>query len=307
MWQIASAEGPEGGTRVHYDAVIVLSDGDPTVYGPTGIGQTATAITRFIDVENGIFSANALKAKGTKVISVGINATSATTLNLRAISGTVQRRDYFTTDWVQLETALRAVALANCGGSVNVTKLVLPSSANHDLAAAVPAPDWTMHATGPTVTPATAVTNETGAVSFATTGSQGPVTVTEDVKSGYRNFQVGGKNAVCTDNAGNPVPVTNAPTGPGFTVTVNPLDIIKCQVYNEQLASSLVTTRLSAAGGEIPVGGSATDSATLHGVTGTAGGTVQYRFYGSLAACDSDVAAFTGTPPPGGTLVSRCR
>ena len=52
------------------------------------------------------------------------------------------------------------------------------------------------------------------------------------------------------------------------------------------------------------VGGSASDTATLAGVTGTAGGTVEYRYYGSLAACDSDVAAFPGTAPPGGTLVS---
>jgi len=303
MWQIANAEGPPGGTRPHYDAVIVLSDGDPTVYGPTGIGQTAV-ITRFIDVENGIFSANALKAKGTKVIAVGINATHATTLNLRAISGPAELRDFFTTNWVELETALRALALANCGGTVNVTKLVVPASAHHDLAAAVPAPGWTMHATGPTVTPATATTNQTGAVSFATTGASEPVTVTEDVKSGFRHFLVDGKNAACTNSAGRPVPVTDAATGPGFTVTAHALGIIKCKVYNEQLASSLVTTRLSAIGGEIPVGGSASDSATLHDVTSTGGGTVQYRFYDSLSACDGDVAAFAGPPPPGGTLVS---
>ena len=69
-------------------------------------------------------------------------------------------------------------------------------------------------------------------------------------------------------------------------------------------AASQVATQLSAAGGEIGVGGSASDTATLAGVTGTAGGTVAYRFYGSLSACETDVAAFPGTPPPGGTLVS---
>ena len=69
-------------------------------------------------------------------------------------------------------------------------------------------------------------------------------------------------------------------------------------------AASQVTTVLSAAGGEIPVGGSASDSATLHGVTGTAGGTVAYRFYGSLSACQTETSAFPGTPPSGGTLVS---
>jgi hypothetical protein len=69
-------------------------------------------------------------------------------------------------------------------------------------------------------------------------------------------------------------------------------------------ANSRMTTRLSAASGEIGVGGSASDSATLHGVTGAAGGTVEYRFYGSLSACSSDVAVFPGTAPSGGTLLS---
>ena len=69
-------------------------------------------------------------------------------------------------------------------------------------------------------------------------------------------------------------------------------------------AASQLTTVLSPAGGEIDVGGSASDAATLAGVTGTAAGTVAYRFYGSQAACETDVAAFPGTPPSGGTLVS---
>ena len=71
-------------------------------------------------------------------------------------------------------------------------------------------------------------------------------------------------------------------------------------------AQSQVTTALSAVGGEIAVDGTAIDAAALHVVTGTAGGTVEYRFYGSLSACDSDAAAFTsaGTAPSGGTPVS---
>ena len=69
-------------------------------------------------------------------------------------------------------------------------------------------------------------------------------------------------------------------------------------------AQSQVTTVLSAAGGQIAVDGSASDAATLAGVTGTAGGTVEYRLYGSPSACDGDVAAFPGTAPSGGTLVS---
>jgi hypothetical protein len=69
-------------------------------------------------------------------------------------------------------------------------------------------------------------------------------------------------------------------------------------------APSEVTTRLSAVSREIFVGGSVTDTATLHGATGTAGGSVEYRFYGSLSACDGETAVFPGTAPSGGTLVS---
>jgi hypothetical protein len=60
-----------------------------------------------------------------------------------------------------------------------------------------------------------------------------------------------------------------------------------------------ITTSLSA--GSIPAGGSVHDSATLIGATSTAGGTVQYRFYPSLASCETDTAAFPGTQPTGGT------
>jgi hypothetical protein len=69
-------------------------------------------------------------------------------------------------------------------------------------------------------------------------------------------------------------------------------------------APSLITTRLSAADRVIPVGGSANDTATLRGVTPAAGGTVQYRVYGSLSACQSAAAAFPGSAPSGGILVS---
>jgi hypothetical protein len=69
-------------------------------------------------------------------------------------------------------------------------------------------------------------------------------------------------------------------------------------------AQSRATTRLSATGGEIGVGGSVSDSATLHAVTSSAGGTLEYRFYPSLSSCASDTAVFPGTAPSGGTLQS---
>jgi hypothetical protein len=67
-------------------------------------------------------------------------------------------------------------------------------------------------------------------------------------------------------------------------------------------APAEVTTRLLVIDGEIGVDGSAIDSAALQGVTGTAGGTLEYRFYGSLTDCQAATSAFP--PGSGGTLVS---
>jgi hypothetical protein len=66
-----------------------------------------------------------------------------------------------------------------------------------------------------------------------------------------------------------------------------------------QQAAPVISTSLSA--NPIVVGGSVHDSATLTGAAPGAGGTVGYRFYASLAACEADTAAFPGTAPTGGT------
>jgi hypothetical protein len=70
-------------------------------------------------------------------------------------------------------------------------------------------------------------------------------------------------------------------------------------------APSLTTTRLSVTDRVIGVGGSADDSATLRGVTGAAGGSVEYRLYQSLSACAADAADFPASAPAAGTLVSK--
>ena len=75
----------------HYQSAIIVTDGDPTYYGPSGNGGRGN-LTRFTETENGIFSANALKNEGTSVLSVGIGTSSqglAYTDNIRAVSGPV--------------------------------------------------------------------------------------------------------------------------------------------------------------------------------------------------------------------------
>ncbi len=199
-------------------------------------------------MENGIFSANSVKARGTTVLSVGIGDVGASTANLAAISGPRAGTDYFSTDFSQLASLLRTLAEKNCLGTVNVVKKVVPASAPGDLNAAAPAPGWEFSAVPGSVTPASAVTGASGAVSFATaTSSAQPVTITETEQGGYQLITQGGKNAGCQTSAGRPVTVTNAASPPGFTVDALASQIVTCVVYNQEEArpdpASVVVTK----------------------------------------------------------------
>ncbi len=113
IWQIAA-------DPTHYDVAVVLTDGNPTVYGPNASGPGN--YTRFTEVENGIFSANALKARHTTVVSVGIGSVGSSHANLAAISGPVEGTDYFATSFADLSALLTRLARENCQGTVNVVK-----------------------------------------------------------------------------------------------------------------------------------------------------------------------------------------
>jgi Prealbumin-like fold domain/von Willebrand factor type A domain len=226
IWQIASSSD-------RYDVALVLTDGNPTFYGPKASGPGSS--TRFIEVENGIFSANALKAKRTTVIAVGIGRDLRSTNNLAAISGPVPNKDYFTTNFAELERLLRDLAEKNCLSTVNVVKEVIPGTSPGDYSAAVPAPGWTFHAKPGTVTPQTGVTGADGAVSFRVkTSASERVTLTEDVESGYEHVPApNDRNAICRTPGGLELPVDDALSGPGFTVEARPDLIITCIVYNQ--------------------------------------------------------------------------
>ncbi len=55
-----------------FDVLVVITDGNPTFYGDPVQGPGSR--TRFRELENGIFSANAVKAEGTEVLAVGVGA-----------------------------------------------------------------------------------------------------------------------------------------------------------------------------------------------------------------------------------------
>jgi uncharacterized repeat protein (TIGR01451 family) len=124
IWQIA-ADTP------HYDITLVLTDGDPTYFGtgPTGSGSN----TRFAEIENGIFAANALKLKGTRVIVIGIGSFTralGSVNNLKAISGPNLNSDFFLTSFGDLGSVLQDLALHNCAG-ITIKKTAAPATYDH--------------------------------------------------------------------------------------------------------------------------------------------------------------------------------
>ena len=146
-----------------YDVVVVITDGNPTYYGnPT---QGPGSRTRFREVENGIFSANAVKAQGSRIIAMGVGAgVSGSPANLRAISGVTANSDYYqATDYTAAGEALRALALGSCNGSLTVVKQVVPPGTPvGSTAGAQPAGGWVFGATtttsGVTINPASGTT-----------------------------------------------------------------------------------------------------------------------------------------------------
>ena len=91
-WDRGIAQVAQSGES--YDAAIVLTDGNPTFYNDPAQGPGGR--TRFRELENGIFSANAVKAENTKMIAFGVgDDVSGDPANLQAISGPLVNDDYF--------------------------------------------------------------------------------------------------------------------------------------------------------------------------------------------------------------------
>jgi hypothetical protein len=128
LWRVA-----QDSLTYAYQSAFIVTDGDPTYYGPANNTGGRGNMTRFAEVENAVFSANALKTAGTPVISVGIGtATSGLSSvdNIRAISGPSANLDYFNTDFQQLSHVLAQLALTNCAG-LDITKTAAQATYDH--------------------------------------------------------------------------------------------------------------------------------------------------------------------------------
>ena len=215
-----------------YDAIVMLTDGNPTVYGPLATGPGNA--TRFREIENGIFSANAVKAAGARVIAVGVGSgVTNAAQNLQSISGPTLDSDYYQADFSELATLFHDLALKTCEGTISVVKDVIPPGGT--IANGVPTGGWTFTSSTSGVTPMSGATADgTGAISFTAPlngATSMPVSLAETQQSGYTLVQNAGKNATCV-NGGSAVTVTNAASGPGFTVSALANAIVTCTVYN---------------------------------------------------------------------------
>ena len=120
---------------VRRDVLIFITDGAPNYITNTGGGNTTAQPDSFNvavrSVEAAIYSANAVKAMGTRVLAVGVGGgITEAGENLRAVSGPELNTDYFQTeDWGRLGTQLRAIAQSlTCQVPITVTKAVTNES-----------------------------------------------------------------------------------------------------------------------------------------------------------------------------------
>lgn len=249
-WDRGIAEAANAPSK--FDVAILLTDGNPTLQGT--VFQPGYGIfTALRHTDAGIFSANLLKAKGTRVVALGVGpgVTAHSEYNLRAVSGPTKNSDYFrASTFAEATDALVALANANCTGSIEVQKMIVP--ANGTIADATPAPaGWKFDAASQTSTMTvgaptskTTATGDNGMVDFGLNFTQpstsGTVQILETQQTGYQILPVGtgtaARNGTCTIlSTGASVPVTNSGTAaqPGFTVTGLKNERVSCKIYNQ--------------------------------------------------------------------------
>ncbi len=113
-----------------YDLVLFVTDGAPN-YILNGTGVDGSTVT-LRSIEAPIYAANAIKAKGSRLVAVGVgNGVSGTrsAANLRAVSGTTPGSDYYQGGWDQLNAMLtEVVKTATCVVPIEVSKTTVNAS-----------------------------------------------------------------------------------------------------------------------------------------------------------------------------------
>uniref|UniRef100_UPI001AA0547E VWA domain-containing protein n=1 Tax=Rhabdothermincola sediminis TaxID=2751370 RepID=UPI001AA0547E len=265
------------------DLLFVLTDGKPTVH----IDDSSTGgTTNNDDVDGGIRTANLVKGLGTRIFAVGIGAgIDATTLALITndtafTGGNITTAGYALTNFDNLNSTLRKLATALCGGSVTVQKLADPGNGVF-----TPAPGWefTLDPTNPEILNQTKTTDANGQTNFdLSVFTTEQVTLTENLsaKSGYQFLA---DEVVCTNSNGRNPRLTAVTNGVRFDL--GPTDIISCTFKNRKESVDLGVVKSDG------------------GVSTTPGGTVTYTLtYGNKGNVAAPNTAITETVPANATV-----
>lgn len=231
----------------HFDLALVITDGNPTNFG-NGVQGNGRS-TRFTELENAVFSANQLKAKGTRVVAVGVGANAAgaqNALNLRAITGPSAGNDYFQVpDFASASQRLQQMLGGSCAAPITVTNMIVPlRTPPGEITDATPAgAGWTFTARDPgpglgMPSPASRTTtgDGSGSVEFAfklpaESTRSAPVTIETAVLPEHTLVTPSGKAAVCREiGSGAEVPAAAAGAN-AFRVSARRDTKIGCTVY----------------------------------------------------------------------------
>lgn len=286
-WQPPLAQVTEGATNwdhalttvansgVTYDVVVFITDGAATtltanpysLWGKLPSGGGYIANTR--SLEAGVFSANLVKSKGTRIVPFYVDNPAPSTAagvfsmlnNVRNISGPTQGTDFFNSNFSNLATYINSFA-QTCANTtyvanVNVNKVVQDVNGLNPQ----PAANWTLGAsataTAGTVTQSpvatTQVTPASGGVSWALAlggaTSRASVAVSETQKPGYEFV-----SGTCTikDAAGVVRQTVTLSSEAGATLTgIAPQETVDCTFVNKPIkpATINVTKRIQDADG----------------------------------------------------------
>ena len=250
-YQVAQA----GGASKVYDLAIVVTDGLPTVYGT----QSPNTDTEVNDVVESIYSANSLKAKGTRVLALGVGTgTTSAGPNLAAISGPTKyvaggdplKADYFQTSWETLRPVLAQLAAgATCQAVVEVTKTAQAFGGSPALAGG-----WNFSLAATAESGTAGLVPNTNQLTSTATGSEGvaswvvkyskadgtgSVTLTELPSQAQTNASWALQGVTCTvnDSPRNVQVINNGVTLTGIKVG----DDVQCTFSNAQTLTSTMT------------------------------------------------------------------
>jgi hypothetical protein len=261
----AATNSTAPGSAQHLDLTVLLTDGNPTVYGTNPVGASGqpndrnSGYTRFRELSAGLASANLVKSQGTRILAVGVGdgvSDAGAGYNLRTVSGQVAydgsnalTADYYqTANYTAASTALRQLVLASCAPSISVIKRIVPNDWDGtvpiDDVAEAPSGSWNFSAT--TATPDAVVHDSpkdtdltTGGLAFDVdvdaASSPATFTITETAAN-QDGYEFLADQTVCvnkTSGSDVSVPAVPGPTG-SFSVDVGVEDAVSCVVYNRQ-------------------------------------------------------------------------